>query len=110
VGQRYVGLMGSRSATILFIAFASGVAALLYQMVWMRWFQILFGSSAYAASATLCVYFAGLALGAEFFGRRSSRMKRPLIAYACLEAAAAVVALGVPLVFDVYDAIYPYLY
>ena len=99
-----------RLGIVLLVAFGSGVAALLYQTIWMRWFSVLFGGTAYAASATLCAFFAGLAIGSEFFGRRSSKVARPLVAYAGIEGLAALLALGVPLVFGLYDAVYPSLY
>lgn len=92
------------------IAFVSGIAALLYQVIWMRWFQVLFGSTAYAASATLCAFFAGFAIGSEFFGRRSATLHRPLLAYAVIETGAALFAIAVPAVFWFNDALYPVLY
>lgn len=95
---------------LLGIALVSGAAALLYQTVWIRWFEVLFGSTVYAASATLCAFFTGLALGSEAFGRLASRSARPLAAYAGLELAAAVLALAVPFVFSAYDPLYGSLY
>ena len=95
---------------MLAIALVSGATALIYQMVWLRWFQVLFGSTAHAASATLCAFFAGLALGAEIFGRLAPRLGRPLLVYAGIELAAALLALAVPGVFALYDLLYPSLY
>ncbi len=102
--------MGSRARAVLVVAFVSGAAALLYQAVWLRWFQLLFGSTAYAASATLAAFFAGLALGSAVFGRVASRATRPLAVYAAIEVGAAALALAVPLVFRLYDPIYAALY
>jgi spermidine synthase len=95
---------------LLFICFASGAAALIYQAVWFRWFRILLGNTAYAASATLCAFFAGLALGAEIFGRVAARSRRPLVGYGVLEMLAAAAALLVPFVFVLYDPLYGALY
>jgi len=102
--------MSSRSRALLAVAFVSGAAALIYQAVWLRWFQLLFGSTAYAASATLAAFFAGLALGSAVFGRVASHAARPLAVYAAIEVGAALLALAVPLVFRVYDPIYASLY
>ncbi|MDJ0865399.1 MAG: fused MFS/spermidine synthase [Myxococcota bacterium] len=102
--------MRSWRGALLAVALGSGAAALVYQTVWVRWFQLLFGSTAYAASATLCAFFAGLAIGAEGFGRVAVRARRPLRAYAALEVAAAGLALVVPLVFAAYDSLYAGLY
>jgi len=105
-----VGPMGLRRSALLSVAFVSGAAALIYQAVWLRWFQVLFGSSVYAASATLCAFFAGLALGSELFGRVAARARRPLWVYGWLELGAAAFALAVPWVFELYDSLYPGLY
>ncbi len=102
--------MRSRTRAVLVVAFISGAAALLYQAVWLRWFQLLFGSTAYAASATLAAFFAGLALGSAVFGRVASRARRPLAVYAAIEVGAAGLALAVPLVFRLYDPIYAAFY
>jgi spermidine synthase len=96
--------------TLLALALLSGAAGLVYEVVWLRWFRLLFGSSAYAASATLCAFFAGLALGSALFGRLAGRTRRPLVWYARLELAAAAAALLVPLALRGYEPIYGALY
>jgi spermidine synthase len=95
---------------VLAIAFVSGVAALIYQVVWLRWFRLLFGNTAYAASATLCAFFLGLALGAALFGRLSASVARPLRLYAWLEIGGVGLALLVPIVVGLYDPLYVLLY
>lgn len=92
------------------LALASGTASLIYEAVWLRWFRLLFGNTAYAASATLAAFFAGMALGAYWFGRRAARSPRPLATYAWIEAATAVTALLVPLAVAAYEPLYALLY
>jgi spermidine synthase len=92
------------------LALLSGGTALVYETVWLRWFRLLFGSTAYAASATLCAFFAGLALGAYYFGRRAGKTRHPLALYARIEFGAAAASLLVPLIIQVYDPIYAALY
>jgi spermidine synthase len=99
-----------RSALPLALALTSGAAALVYETVWLRWFRVLFGSTAYAASATLAAFFLGLALGSWLFARVAARSGRPLALYARIELGAAFTALIVPLVIDGYDALYPRLH
>ncbi len=94
----------------LLIALFSGAAALIYESIWLRWFQILFGSTAYAASVTLAAFFAGLSIGAIVFGRVSQRTTCCLTVYAWLEIAVVVTALITPFTVDAYDALYPFLY
>lgn len=78
--------------------FMSGAAALIVETVWLRWFRLLLGATAPAASATLAGFFAGHALGAWLGSRWAPRWRRPLLAYAGLELLAAGGALLVPLV------------
>ncbi|MAE65184.1 MAG: hypothetical protein CMJ18_13010 [Phycisphaeraceae bacterium] len=99
-----------RPLLLLAIAFISGTAALVYETIWLRWFGLLFGNTAHAASATLCAFFAGLALGAALFGRWAGRTRNPLMLYAGIELAAAVASLIVPLAIRLYDPIYAGLY
>jgi spermidine synthase len=75
----------------------SGVAALVVETTWLRWFRLLFGATAPAASATLVAFFAGHALGAALAARRAPGWRRPLAVYGALELLAALGALGVPL-------------
>jgi spermidine synthase len=99
-----------RSTSLLLLALFSGSAALIYETIWLRWFRLLFGSTAHAASATLCAFFAGLALGALLFGAVAGRSRRPLLLYAAIEAGAAATALVVPAAIWLYEPIYAALY
>ena len=107
------GLGSPASATmrsLLALAVLSGAAAVMYEVVWMRWFRLLFGNTAYAASATLCAFFAGLAIGSAWFGRIAGRTRRPLFLYGWVEISAAATALLVPLALLLYEPIYAGLY
>jgi spermidine synthase len=75
------------------LALASGAAALVVETTWLRWFRLLLGATAPAASATLVAFFAGHALGAVGGARWARRARRPLAAYAGLELCAAAAAL-----------------
>jgi len=92
------------------MALASGMAALIYETIWIRWFKILFGSTAYAASATLTAFFAGLSIGAALFARVSQRTNRPMQLYVMLELGVIATALLTPFTVDIYDLLYPTLY
>lgn len=73
--------------------FLSGAAGLVYELCWIRRASLAFGSTTLALSTVLAVFFLGLALGSQIIGRRSASLRRPLIAYAWLEAGVAVLAL-----------------
>ncbi|MBM3130358.1 MAG: hypothetical protein FJ009_17235 [Chloroflexi bacterium] len=80
---------------LLYIVFLlSGFSGLAYQVIWIRKFGLIFGVTAYATSAVLASFFAGLALGSWLAGRRWSRLPiNPLRLYALLEIGIGVYAL-----------------
>lgn len=79
--------------------FFSGLAALIYQVLWARQLELLFGSTLYAISTILSVFMAGLALGSYLFGRAVDRSKNPLRLYAILEGIIGLYALLTPFLF-----------
>ncbi len=88
-------------AALLF--FVSGAAALVYEVLWMKELSLLFGNSAQAAAAALAAFFAGIAAGNAYWGRRATVTERPLRAYGLLElgvAGSAVFYFGIFLVYD----------
>ncbi|MDP6524098.1 MAG: fused MFS/spermidine synthase [Kiritimatiellia bacterium] len=92
------------------LVFFSGLAGLIYEILWMKQLGLLFGNTSHAASATLAAFFAGLAAGSWFWGRRSSRAANSLRVYAWLEAGIAVTALLYFVIIGVYYRIYPSVY
>ncbi len=82
-------------STLLFIFFISGASGLIYQVVWTRSLMLVFGSTTQAVSTVLAAFMGGLALGSLLAGRRGDRLTNPLKAYAWLELAIAVTAVGV---------------
>jgi len=57
-----------KSRTIILIAFGiSGMAALIYAVVWTRPLSLIFGSTVYAVSTMLTAFLAGFALGSYLF-------------------------------------------
>ncbi len=71
----------------------SGTGGLTLQVLWMYRLGLVFGNAAYATAATLSAFFLGLALGGWFWGRRATRIARPLRAYGLLELGIAATAL-----------------
>ncbi len=81
--------------------FASGVAGLVYQVVWLRQLTLLFGATAYASSAVLSTFMGGLALGSYWAGRRADRwLDPPLRTYGKLELGIAAYAAAIPFLLD----------
>ena len=90
--------------------FASGVAALIYEVMWMRSFSLVFGSTTEAASAVLGAFFGGLAIGslwgARLAARRATALWRYGVAEVAIGAGALLVDLWILWFRDLYPAIY----
>ena len=99
-----------RDALALFCLGLSGAAALAYEVCWIREAALLFGSTTRAASTVFAVFFLGLALGSELFGRLAQRSSRPLRTFVAVELALGTVALASPFVFDQVDRLYTLAY
>jgi len=95
-------------ACLLF--FLSGAAALVYQVLWMKELSLLFGNSAQAAAATLAAFFTGIAAGNAYWGRRASKLARPLLSYGILELCVTLSALLYFAIYFAYDGLYPILF
>lgn len=101
---------GRRGIMLQTMVFLSGFACLIYQILWMRQLGHFFGNTSQAAALTLAVFFAGIAFGSWFWGRRSALLPKPLSAYGWLElgiAAAGAAVLAAP---GLCHYIYPLLY
>lgn len=71
-------------ATLLFF-FVSGACGLLYQVVWTRKLVLLFGTTSYAVSTVLSIFFLGFGAGSLWGGRIADRTRRPLMIYGMFE-------------------------
>ncbi|MEJ2215819.1 MAG: fused MFS/spermidine synthase [Gemmatimonadota bacterium] len=103
-----MGLTNERGIrrTILTLFFLSGACGLVYEVVWMRMLTLIFGATAFATSAILSSFFAGLALGSLTLGRAADRSRNPLALYAILEAGIGVFAFLMPVLLDGVTAAY----
>ncbi len=103
------GGMQRVAVVIHVLFFLGGVSALVYEVLWMRNFRLVFGSSTQAAAAVLAAYFAGMALG-NLIGARLSRLSRPIRVYGCAEIAVGLLALLVGPWLALFDQLYAQLY
>ena len=101
---------GISPGPIYLMVFFSGFAGLVYQVLWMRQLGFLFGSTSHAAATTLAAFFAGLAGGSWFWGRRSATTDNPLRVYAWLETGIALTALLYFVVLSLFHLVYPAVY
>src|SRR5438105_4277586 len=99
-----------RRAGLHGLFFLSGVSALVYELVWQRLLNLVFGVSTLSVSTVLAAFMGGLALGGWLFGPLADRSRRPLRLYAWLEAGVGATALLVPPAFAALAALYGPLY
>ncbi len=65
--------------------FFSGFAGLIYEVVWVRQFAGIFGSSVYSTGAVTAAFMGGMALGSLVLGRVGDRSSDRLILFAICE-------------------------
>ncbi|MBK7582108.1 MAG: fused MFS/spermidine synthase [Myxococcales bacterium] len=89
---------------LLFVV--SGATGLIDQLCFSKYLTYIVGSTAHAVSAVLAAFMAGLAIGAHFGGKLSTRIKNPLIAYGVLELAVALSVAIAPFAFHSLTPLY----
>lgn len=92
-----VGSVVAKAAYAL--AFMSGVAALVYEVTWVKMLSLTFGSTTLAASAVVAGYMAGMGIGARCYDLAYRRYPQPFKLYAGLELGIAVSTALVTLTF-----------
>src|SRR5512132_1116240 len=102
------------SFVLLGMAFVSGAASLIYQIVWMRRLALVFGNTTLATSTVLAAFLAGLAIGTFLWGRLADRRPQStLVVFALIEAAAGLYGFASLWIFkgveSLYLAAYPLL-
>lgn len=79
--------------TLLGMFFLSGAAGLIYQTLWSKHLQLIFGSTTEAVSVVLATFMSGLGLGSYLFAARADRMRHPIRLYAWLEIGIGIFAI-----------------
>ena len=102
---RELGL-GLEQSLVLGIFFFSGVAGLIYEILWMRQLAQLFGSTSQSAAVTTAAFFIGIAAGSYYWGRKASDLQNPLKTYSLLEFGIVAAGLFYFLLFQFYFLIY----
>jgi spermidine synthase len=90
--------------------YASGIAGLIYQVLWLRRLSVIFGVTVYAASTVLAAFMAGLAIGSALSGRILRRGISPLAAFGAAEILVGVTGLLSPLLLDAASSVYAVLH
>ena len=92
----------------------SGAAGLMYESIWTRYLGLFVGHGAYAQLLVLVIFLGGMSLGAAYAGRRSERLREPLLWYAGVELVVGAIGLAFHPLFvavtgGAYDALFPAL-
>lgn len=91
---------------LLGMVFLSGIAALVYQVLWLRLLALVFGVTVWAASAVLASVMGGLALGSFTAARVTDRVRAPLRWFGAVELAIGLSALATPLALGGVERVY----
>lgn len=75
------------------LAFASGAATLIYEIVWFRLLELSVGSGAVSLAVILAAFMGGTGLGSFLFPRWVSARRNPLFVYAAIEIGIGVFGL-----------------
>lgn len=95
---------------LLALFYFSGIAGLIYQVLWLRRLSVIFGVTVYAASTVLAAFMAGLAIGSALSGRVLRRGYSPLAAFAVAELLVGATGLLSPLLLDAASYLYAFLH
>ncbi len=101
--------MSSRLA-VFALFYLSGIAGLIYQVLWLRRLSIVFGVTVYAASTVLAAFMAGLAIGSALSGRVLRRNIAPLAAFGAAEILIGVTGFLSPFLLDAANSMYAALF
>jgi len=96
-------MQGEKSENILYkgliaILFISGFSALLYQVIWIRHINLIFGVHVYSTCTVIASFMAGISLGSYLLGKYIDRSKSPLTVFLIIEA-----------LIGIYGLIFPYI-
>ena len=84
---------GLSATTLYFCFFVSGMAGLIYEVLWAKYLALYVGSTGLAQIIVLATFMGGLALGSQLLGGLVDRVARPLKMYAFLELGIGLYAL-----------------
>ena len=91
---------------LLLLSAGSGVAALIYEVVWFQLLELVIGSTAVSLGVVLATFMGGMCLGSLILPRFVSAKRRPLRVYAAIEIGIGVLGILVLLVMPFVGGVY----
>ena len=97
-------------AAVYLLFFLSGLSGLIYQVVWVRVFGTVFGSTVYSAALVTAVFMLGLGTGAVLIGaasdrRRAKAPERLISDYGYLELAIGLLGMSIAFILPHLDGL-----
>lgn len=89
--------------------FASGAAALVYQVLFAKELALVFGSTATATFTVLATFLGGMAIGSLIGGALAVKVSRPIVAYAFVELVIGAFCIATPSLFSAIQDAYVFL-
>ena len=100
----------NRSPWIYFLFLFSGIASLIYQVVWVRMLTLVFGHTIYSVSIVLSAFMAGLGLGSYLWGKTIDKSGKPLLIYGKIEIFIGVSGALLSILLSNFSPIYAWLH
>jgi spermidine synthase len=96
----------SPRAAVILLFFLSGFCNLLYEIVWARMFNLVFGVTVFAVSAVLAAFMLGLATGGIIFGRFAGKNNTSFLTFSLLHFGIFLSAIVMLFIFPVFQTFY----
>jgi spermidine synthase len=91
---------------LLLLFVGSGIAALIYEVVWFQLLEFVIGGTAISLGVLLGTFMGGMCIGSLLFSRLVPRRFHPLRVYAALEAGIGMISLLLVYAMPVLDRLY----
>src|SRR6185295_12880161 len=91
---------------LLLLAFGSGAAALIYEIVWFQLLELVIGSSAVSLAVILATFMGGTCLGSFILPRLIPARHHPLRVYAAIEIGIGFLGILVMLLMPFVGSVY----
>ena len=96
---------------LLLIAFVfSGIAALIYELTWIRPLQFLLGSTVYTISIIFGVFMFGLALGSLIISKYVDKIKNLPLVYSLIQLGIGLYGVLLLIIFNFLPKVYNIMY
>ena len=91
---------------LIAIFLVSGATSLIYETIWARELQLVFGTSQLAISTVLAAFMTGLAIGGFIAAQWAEKIQRTVLVYGLLEAFIGCYALIFPILLKLCTPVY----